>query len=223
MRIFCDFDGTIACADTTDLVLARLAPPEWRAIEAAWEAGAIGAAECMRRQIALLRAPDRELNEVLDGVEIDPGFGAFVAWCEARRIPLTIVSDGVDYFIHRVLARHGLQHLPVVTNMLAGDERAGRRLEPMGRDDECCARAGVCKCAVLASCSGGSASTVFVGDGRSDFCVAAEADLLFAKGALARFAHRNGIEFQPFASFHDVQRALAKLDARTQHRSLSPA
>src|SRR5689334_4154734 len=114
MRIFCDFDGTIARADTTDLVLARLAPPEWTSIEAAWEAGTIGAAECMRRQVELLRAPDRMLNAVLDGVEIDPGFGAFVAWCNSQRIPLTIVSDGVDYFIRRVLARHRLDHLAVV-------------------------------------------------------------------------------------------------------------
>ncbi len=221
MRIFCDFDGTVARADTADLIFARLAPPEWRAIEAEWEAGTIGAAECMRRQVELLRAPDRLLNDVLDGVEIDPGFGAFVAWCEARRIPLTIVSDGVDYFIRRVLVRHGLEHLPVVANVLAGDERAGRRLEQTSRNDECRARAGVCKCALLRMQNGGLALTVYVGDGRSDFCVAAQADLLFAKDELARFASRSGIEYQPFANFADVQRALA--NARSANRTWSHA
>ncbi|MGH1558758.1 hypothetical protein ACRAWD_15855 [Caulobacter segnis] len=45
MQIFCDFDGTIAKVDTTDLVLTQLADPNWEDLEARWKRGEITAAE----------------------------------------------------------------------------------------------------------------------------------------------------------------------------------
>ena len=66
-------------------------------------------AACMRGQVALIRGALADLDAVLESVELDPGFCEFVDWCEARGAPLAILSDGVDYFIRRLLARHGLQ------------------------------------------------------------------------------------------------------------------
>jgi len=109
MRIICDFDGTITRQDSTDLVLEALAAPDWRRLQDDWLAGRLSGADCMRRQVALIGGSDAQLDAVLDRVELDPGFADFVAWCEARGLPLGIVSDGVDYFIARILARHGLQ------------------------------------------------------------------------------------------------------------------
>ncbi|MGE3142708.1 MAG: HAD-IB family phosphatase, partial [Hyphomonadaceae bacterium] len=118
MHVFCDFDGTIAQCDVTDLALQAFAAPEWEDLERAWLAGQMDAAACMRGQIALMEAPSALLDALLDSVEIDPGFADFVAWCEARAIPVTVVSDGVDYFIQRVLRRHGLARLPVSSHQL---------------------------------------------------------------------------------------------------------
>jgi 2-hydroxy-3-keto-5-methylthiopentenyl-1-phosphate phosphatase len=211
MHIFCDFDGTITRCDTTDYVLSRLARPEWEEVEAEWTAGRITAATCMRRQVGMIQGSDAELNAVLDSVELDPGFLAFVAWCEAEDIPITIVSDGVRQFIDRVLARHGLQHLPVVANQLAG--AAGRRrLDQPWMREGCAAGSGVCKCAVAAQeTPKGRTTMVFIGDGRSDFCVSGRADILFAKSKLADYAASRGKLFVPFDTFHDVTLALADL------------
>jgi 2,3-diketo-5-methylthio-1-phosphopentane phosphatase len=208
MRILCDFDGTITTQDTTDRVLEALADPAWRDLEAQWVAAKITASDCMRQQVALIRGGRGELDAVLDGAALDPGFGDFVTWAERRGLPISVVSDGVDYFINRILRRHGLGHLPVVANRLAGQPGAWRLEQPWTRTG-CAAGSGVCKCDAAARWTGDRPNTVYVGDGRSDFCVSGRADLLFAKGALADYAAARGQAFLPFETFHDVTRALA--------------
>jgi len=210
MRILCDFDGTITPQDATDRVLEALADPAWRDLEARWVRGEITASDCMRQQIALVRGSQGELDAVLDGAALDPGFPDLVAWAERRSLPVTIVSDGVDYFITRILSRHGLAHLPVTANHLAGAPGAWRLEQPWSRAG-CAAGSGVCKCDVTGPWTGERLTTVYVGDGRSDFCVSNRVDLLFAKGALADYAVARGQAYLPFDTFHDVTAALARL------------
>ena len=212
MHVFCDFDGTITTVDTTDQVLSRLAAPAWEEIEADWRAGRITAAACMKAQVALIEGDDSALDSVLDGIELAEGFTDFVAWCEAHAIPLTIVSDGVDYFIRRILRRHGVSDLPVVSNRLGG--RAGaRRLSQPHRREGCAAGSGVCKCEATSKRLGKGVrpSLVFIGDGRSDFCVSGRAELLFAKDELAVYAVGRGQAHHPFNTFHDVVAVLAPM------------
>jgi 2-hydroxy-3-keto-5-methylthiopentenyl-1-phosphate phosphatase len=52
---------------------------------------------------------------------------------------------------------------------------------------------------------------VYVGDGLSDRCVAARADLLFAKAALASHCLEHQLPYTSFESFDDVRRELASL------------
>ncbi len=205
MHIYSDFDGTIALCDVTDLVLQAFAAPAWEDIEAAWRLGEIDAATCMRRQIALIDAPRGALDALLDSVGIDTGFSAFVDWCEVNHVPLTVVSDGVDYFIRRILGKHGLGHIPVFANRLIST-KSGLRLEHPWRKPSCSAGSGVCKCAIE---SAGRHRSVYIGDGRSDECVGPKADTLFAKDKLAAFCQRRRLPFIPFATFDDVRRRLA--------------
>jgi len=209
MRVICDFDGTITRRDSTDLVLEALAEPEWRALQAEWEAGRLSGAECMRGQVEQIRGSAADLDAVLDGVELDPGFADFVAWAEARGIGVSVVSNGVDYFIDRILSRHGLQRLPVLANRLAGEAGAWRLEHPTGASG-CANGSGVCKCAAAAAAAE-HGTVIFVGDGRSDFCVAGRAEVLIAKGALAANAEATGAPYLPFESFRDVQRTLGVL------------
>ena len=210
MRIICDFDGTITRQDCTDTVLEALAAPAWRALQDEWTAGRLLGADCMVGQVALIGGSDADLGAVLDTVELDPDFVEFVDWCEALDFPISIVSDGVDRFIGRILARHGLERLPVTANRLAGEPGA-RRLELPWRRSDCAAGSGVCKCAAAAIGQAANVPTVYIGDGRSDFCVSAGADILFAKGALAEHAATRGRPYYPFVTFGDVRRRLASL------------
>ena len=148
MRIFCDFDGTISEVDTTDRILSLYADPEWEAIEDDWVRGRISASDCMRAQVSLIRADEADLDEALDAIGLSPGFVEFVTWAQDADLPLTIVSDGVDRFIHRILERHGLPRLPVISNRLIGTPQA-RELDQPWRRRGCAAGSGVCKCAVI--------------------------------------------------------------------------
>lgn len=212
MHVFCDFDGTITTVDTTDRVLGALAAPAWEEIEADWRSGRITAAACMKAQIALIEGDDPALDSVLDEIELADGFVEFAGWCEAQAIPLTVVSDGVDYFIKRILRRHGAGDLPVVSNKLGGRPGA-RRLSQPHRREGCAAGSGVCKCDATGRrlTAAPRPMLVYVGDGRSDFCVSGRADLLFAKDDLAAYAAGRGQAHHLFNSFHDVVAVLAPM------------
>jgi 2-hydroxy-3-keto-5-methylthiopentenyl-1-phosphate phosphatase len=98
----------------------------------------------------------------------------------------------------------------VVANRLAGQPGAWRLEQPWTRAG-CAAGSGVCKCGVAEPWEPDLRTTVYVGDGRSDFCVSGRADVLFAKAALADYAAARGHAFLPFETFHDVTGALARL------------
>ncbi len=205
MHVYCDFDGTISSIDTVDAILGQFAQPEWELIEEEWKRGEIGSGECMRQQIALIDASKQQLDDALEAMTIDPHFLAFVRFCESSAVPITVISDGVDYFITRILQRYGLAHLPVIANHLVAQPHNRFQLVSNYANPACSFAAGVCKCKQLRQCAG---MTVFVGDGRSDFCAATSADMLFAKTSLATYCDQRSIAYTPYCSFADVERSL---------------
>ena len=50
-----------------------------------------------------------------------------------------------------------------------------------------------------------SRPVVYIGDGRSDFCVSGRADILFAKGSLATYAAALNRPHHTFETFHDIR------------------
>ena len=208
IHVYCDFDGTITTRDATDFVLERLASPGWLELEAQWQRGVIGSAECMRRQIALLRATRKELDRVLDEVEIDEGFSEFASLCDYSSIPVTIISDGVDYFIHRILGRRKLDAFRVIANRLTITSENAYQLASPWRSSACTAGAGVCKCREVGK---ETSHRVYVGDGRSDFCVSATPETVFAKGKLAAHCEAMNTPYTPYKNFHDVTAGLELL------------
>jgi 2,3-diketo-5-methylthio-1-phosphopentane phosphatase len=207
--IFCDFDGTVSLGDVTDVLLETYALPQWREIEDAWRAGRIGSMECMRQQVALLRCSRRDLDAVADAVAIDPHFPKFAATCRQAGVPVTIVSDGLDAVIRRVLRNHGLADLPVRANRLEmlGDDRYALSF-PHARGG-CATASGTCKCALLREMCLAGTRAILVGDGASDFCAAREAaDFVLAKDALLQQCRELSLSHAAYKDFSDVQRLL---------------
>ena len=215
----CDFDGTVSVDDVTDALLERFARPGWRSLEAEWEAGKIGSGECMKGQVALLDMNCAELDDFLDGVAIDPHFSAFAAAAESLGIALEIVSDGIDYAIHRILKRHRLHALSVRANHLVQiDERRWRLTSPHA-NTACISACGTCKCELLEKHTSLRQQVLFVGDGRSDFCVAGKADFVLAKAKLIDYCCHHSIAHAPFNNFDDALGLMLK----TVQRSRVPA
>jgi 2,3-diketo-5-methylthio-1-phosphopentane phosphatase len=202
--ILCDFDGTVSIEDITDSLLERFAREGWQDIEQAWRRGEIGSRECMAAQVALLDACRAEIDAHLDGMMIDRAFPAFLEAVERARVPFAFVSDGLDYAIERILRNHGLERAAVLSNRLeAVGERSWRLGFPYS-DPTCRIASGNCKCACAMRAREARRRVLVIGDGASDFCVAARADLVFAKHRLIEHCRAAGIPYVPIAGFADA-------------------
>jgi 2-hydroxy-3-keto-5-methylthiopentenyl-1-phosphate phosphatase len=210
--ILCDFDGTVALVDIVDGLLERHGLAGWQALEEDWRAGRMGSRECMRRQVELLDIDASELNAYLDEQLIDPDFPRFVEAALAKGHTVSIVSDGIDYAIHRILNRHALLDLTVAANRLlptAAPRRWGLA-SPFETPNCLC---GTCKCAQIFRARAASARQVLlIGDGRSDFCASQSADLVFAKGPLIDYCREKAIPHEPIANFRMATDLLVQLE-----------
>jgi 2,3-diketo-5-methylthio-1-phosphopentane phosphatase len=212
MIFILDFDGTLATVDTVDQLLEHHADPAWQELEADWLEGRISALECMQNQIRLVQADHITLGKFFRTIRLDPHFGEF-----RRHVSdfahLAVVSDGLDLAIQTALSHAGHDSLPIFANRL--HLVAPDRLEltfPHRRAD-CSSGNGVCKCAIArqqAARHGGP--IVLVGDGKSDACLAGEADVVFAKGSLIRHCESRGIPYTAFEHFGDILRAVQTWD-----------
>ncbi|MHB8286715.1 MAG: HAD-IB family phosphatase [Caulobacteraceae bacterium] len=203
--ISCDFDGTITCDDTVQAMLARFAGPEWLEIEAEWEAGRIGARVCLERQTELLRVSPTELADWVDQRTVDPYAQDFFAECARLGLEVRIVSDGYDWVIRRVMARLGLENLPVFSNRLVSMGGDRWSLQSPFSAEGCAS--GTCKCAIVSK----TQPRLHIGDGRSDMCVSDICEVVFAKASLLATRTARGLASKPFTSFADISALLPTL------------
>ena len=209
-RIFIDFDNTITLGDVLDGVIEKFSPDDgWRALEADWEAGRIGARECLDGQLRGLRATWPEFERHLAGVALDPGFAALLEFAAGAGAELTIVSDNFDLIVGHILQARGLAAVAVRANHL---DTAGDRVIPSfpfaNPDCPGCAH---CKKTHFLPPHDDDRRVVYIGDGRSDLCPARHADLVFAKSSLLAQLNEEKVPCIAFADLGEVVRILQNL------------
>lgn len=208
--VLVDFDGTISKHDVTDALLEHFASPEWEELETAWQEGLITSRQCMADQYALIKADEDEINAFLDGVEIDPTFIDFLEYCHQSGYPVTIVSDGFDFYINRILSRYGITDFDIYSNHL--EFRDGNIITEFPHTNDECATCGNCKTSVFHTFKTPENTVVYVGDGWSDRCIAHESDVIFAKHKLITYCDEHGLDYTPYDSFADI---LDQMQAQT--------
>ena len=209
--LFLDFDGTISKRDAIDLILERFADESWKIIEEMWKGNAIGSRECLREQVALIDAAPVEINDLLDEIKLDEGFGELLKTCRRSKIETYIISDGFDYCIKRILSRSkAAQKLPVFSSHLELKNGKWQTSFPhFGRF--CKHGCATCKPRVMKNLNPHNAPTIFVGDGLSDRYAARAADLVFAKKGLAKYCAAENIEFAAYQNLGDVAAKLTEI------------
>ena len=218
MRVFLDFDGTVSRGDVVDTILETYADPAWRQVEQDWQAGRIGSRECLRQQMALVRASEDEMNALLDRVELDGGFVGLLEMCVRHGVPVHIVSDGFDYCIQRILRRAG----PDIERLLSAVRVCASHLEPCGDrqwrvdfpffTEMCVHGCATCKPAAMSFLGADDRGpNVFVGDGLSDRYAASAADEVFAKDALASYCRQEAIACRRYKDLRQVASSLEKM------------
>ena len=212
MNKFCilsDFDGTITKKDGLYSFIDAYAQNSWLEIEDMWQKGKISSKECLIEEFNLIpNLSEALISDFIQTLEIDEYFKDFYNEIYEREIDFYLVSDGIDYFIDKILRRFGLGNIKVISNH--GEFKGGKFRITFPNDyPKCVNNAGTCKCKVLSNLREKYEKIIYIGDGVSDFCVAPHADILFAKKALIDYCRQNDIKYTPFNDFRDI---INKLD-----------
>jgi 2-hydroxy-3-keto-5-methylthiopentenyl-1-phosphate phosphatase len=219
--IFCDFDGTISRQDVVDLMLDTFAEPQWREIEKEWDAGRITARECLDRQMACLQVHEDDLANLLDKVEMDRGFLELAVWAQASGYPLIVFSDGFDWIIQRLFAKHSIDVQKLGIRIIAShlEFKAGAPRWGFPYSNNCSHGCGTCKPEIIHEFANDS-TVVVIGDGRSDRFAVDFAEQVFAKGWLQGHCSRAGIPYHPFSTLSDVLQQLRTINETMAVRNI---
>jgi 2,3-diketo-5-methylthio-1-phosphopentane phosphatase len=198
-----DFDNTLTSFDVLDDIIMRFSPTdEWMSLEKAWQAKEIGSKSCLIGQMDCVRVAPPKLNEYLRRVKVDPYFKKLLFMLRRKKIETVIVSDSFTYFIRRILRANGIRKMSLCANELKIIEDRMIPSFPHGNMD--CPDCAHCKKRHILTSRYEGKKVVYVGDGRSDYCAAMEADLVFAKGVLKGYLRREGKSFVPFRDFKSI-------------------
>ena len=203
--IYCDFDGTITKEDSVNKFFEMHAP-NWMESEKLWIQGKISSRENAIIQVGLLNnVTQKQLNDYINSIEIDDYFLDFVKFVKSKNIKLTILSDGFDLFIKKILERYNLD-IPYYANKLIY-KKGKFSIEFPYYNENCDKKAGMCKCLKVKE-----NSFCYIGDGTSDLCIASKADFLFASKNLHKYCKDNKIKHSHFKSFRNIIDILKERD-----------
>ena len=202
--IVSDFDGTITTRDTLSTFLEEYAPKEWLILEDKWEKGEMGSAECLQKQFGLITNISPEMiEEFVDTIEIDSYFKEFNEIRLKNNVNFLILSDGLDYFINRILQKHGIKNIDIVSNH-AEFLNGKFTISFPNQNNGCIKNSGTCKCDVIKTLRQKYKEIYYIGDGTSDICVADKSDFLFAKSTLLDYCKKIGLNCIEFGTYKEV-------------------
>jgi 2,3-diketo-5-methylthio-1-phosphopentane phosphatase len=206
-RVFLDFDGTLVEPNVAIELVGEFVPDGdavARELDELLHAGTITLRQAWERQAALLpldRVPEM-IRWVVDRVPLRSGAHPLLGLLRRRRVPVTILSGGLDFYIGPVLRREGID-LPVLSDSM---ERAPdghlRVTHPFGHPT--CRLCGICKAQIVTSPAPDGVLTIFIGDGSTDRYAAEVADLVFARRRLLQYCREAGIPCFAFENFQPV-------------------
>lgn len=211
MKKFCiisDFDGTITDRDGLYSFIQKYAQGDWEKIEQDWAEGKISSKECLIEEFKLVpNLSEKLIAEFIETMNIDKYFQSFYQYLCEQNIDFYIVSDGVDYFIDKILAKFEMFNLNIISNH--GEFRNGNFEWSFPNDSKICINnAGTCKCEVLKNLHQQYEKICYIGDGVSDYCVADKADILFAKSRLLKYCKEKNINYIEYSDFNEIKNKL---------------
>ncbi|MFZ5515085.1 MAG: MtnX-like HAD-IB family phosphatase [Candidatus Zhuqueibacterota bacterium] len=210
-QVFTDFDGTVALNDVGDKFFERFIGPDWIIANENYKAGKITSKLYLIEQCQLARVTRQQMTEFSDEQQIDPHFQYLVDFCRNKNYPITVLSDGLDFYIQRILDNFGLSDLAIRSNhvkFLDGN-RIAVEFPYFEYGCQACAN---CKGYHIRNIPGNGTRTVQIGDGLSDRCGAVEADFIFAKNDLVEFCKKHDLSYFEYSNFNDILLKLKTLD-----------
>jgi len=213
LKIFTDFDGTVTLFDVWmeigDIFIRD--KDTWTQTIRKFENQEICTRECFIKECELMVDFDLDtFDKVIARQRLDPKFPDFYEYCKSNNFPITILSEGMDYYISGVLKKYGLD-IPFYSNriIISEDKKSFEIDFPYSDSD--CTKCGTSKRNILMNNTADDEISVYIGDGFSDTCVVNYADIVFAKRSLASYCWKNNITYFEFQTFGDIIKKIDKI------------
>jgi 2,3-diketo-5-methylthio-1-phosphopentane phosphatase len=200
--IFIDFDGTITKKDTCFTMVETFADERWKQFNSLWEEKKLSTTDCAVMTFKLFNANLEDILKLMDTIEIDDYFKEFLSLCRQKGHHAYVLSDGYDVNIEAVFKRYGLE-VKYYSNKLTYDSSKGFGIE-CPYENVSCGNCGTCKTNLIKKLQRKNSQIVYIGDGCSDQCPAAFADIVFAKGGLYNYCLEKSIQAEYFENFNDI-------------------
>lgn len=209
--IFCDFDGTITKSDNIVAIMRQFANEQTAPIKDAVLNREISIRKGVGEMFAHLESGLREqiVEFVLEKAEIRKGFSEFVEYTKQEGIPFYVVSGGIDFFVEPIINRI-LEPEHLFCNSADFNGEHIEILWPHSCDSYCFNDCGCCKPSVIRKLSHNGDFKIVIGDSITDVEAAKMADLVLARDYLIEICEYEGIQYQPFVTFHDCINIIKK-------------
>jgi len=210
-KIFVDFDGTITSKDVGEEMFMKFGDPV-KAIEIIerWTNNEINSQQSWQLLCKTIESlSENQFDSFLESFEIEAGFQEFVNYCKENNFEIRILSDGLDYYIKRILERNNLGNLEFYSNSFSINN--GELMLDFPHTDEECSMCGNCKRNLVINFSADEDYSVYIGDGLSDKCPAQFCDFIFAKNSLLKYCEINRITYFPYNNFYSVIKKIDEL------------
>lgn len=113
----CDFDASLTIGEVSHTLLETFAEGDWKKIQADYYGGRITVEECNTWQFAMIKQSPETLKDFLlnsGKVVLKPGVPEFFRYGRERGWEITIISNGLRFYIQVILEGLGFSDIEII-------------------------------------------------------------------------------------------------------------
>ena len=205
----CDFDGTITEEDVSFMLLDAFAGGNWRQIFSQYQEGKITVGDFNTRAFSMVSADRQTLIEYMKGkIRVRKGFHGLVDYCRRKGVRLVIVSNGLDFYIEKILGDIGQGDIEVFAaqTRFHPDCLKVQYIGPDGNPLESDFKETYVNLFLAEGYR-----VIYIGNGASDVSPARRSHHVFATGDLLARFKKAGLNCTPFTDFNEVIKGIEGL------------
>ncbi|KRE45743.1 MtnX-like HAD-IB family phosphatase [Paenibacillus sp. Soil724D2] len=201
-----DFDGTLMDQDVGDVLMEGLDvlnEPKVTEASRLFREKKVGSLAWIEAAYPMFAGRQEQVDQLIEQVNLREGARDFIDFCQQKDVPVTVLSDGMLYYIEQILGREQVIVDRVIGNPITYLED-GQFQFGVQNMNQACKWCGCCKASVVKQLKEEGWLVIYIGDGSSDYYGSGFADWIFAPASLARYLNEEGTAYYPFETFHDI-------------------
>lgn len=204
-----DFDGTLTQEDVSFLILERYAEGDWRSILREYQEGKIPVGDFNNRTFAMVKKDRATLEKLVrEEARLRPGLHELVEYCRSHDIAMTVVSNGLDFYIKALLGHNGFGKIAITAarTVFTTNGLDARYYDPDNRE-----LLNEFKACYTKKFIEEGYRVLYAGNGPSDVPASRLAAHTFATESLLEYYRRQNLPHTPFNDLYDIVAGLKKL------------